>query len=96
MAPTKDSGIPGGESKAISDAKRIHTPPDVATVKRNIKCPNCGYAFIEKSNGKSRIRTRVLVFDESGNAMGICPKCKTNLKLPIALTTSFHAKIRRD
>ena len=51
----------------------------------SIKCPVCGYGFITRSNGKKKLRTRILVFAKNGDAMGICPKCKTNLKVPVAL-----------
>jgi hypothetical protein len=60
-------------------------PPDGDAQQESIKCPRCGYSFITKVNGKSKLRTRVLVFAENGNTMGICPKCKTNLKVPVVL-----------
>jgi hypothetical protein len=50
-----------------------------------VKCPSCGYSFITDSNGKKKLRTRVIVFVENGNAMGICPKCRANLKVPVSL-----------
>jgi len=50
----------------------------------SVKCPRCGYSFITKTSGKQKLRTRVLVFVENGNVMGICPKCKANLKVPVS------------
>lgn len=57
-----------------------------------LRCPSCDYAPIVISNGTSKIRTRVLIFTENGNVMGICPKCKAYLKLPIALTSRTSPK----
>lgn len=51
----------------------------------DVNCPVCGYGIIAGTNGKRKLRTRVLIFNENGNTMGICPKCKTNLKVPVAL-----------
>jgi DNA-directed RNA polymerase subunit RPC12/RpoP len=59
--------------------------PEIDVRQESVKCPSCGYSFITKVNGKCKLRTRVLIFVENGNTMGICPKCKTNLKVPVTL-----------
>lgn len=59
--------------------------PEAQTRENSVNCPACGYSFITGTNGKRKLRTRVLVFTENGNTMGICPKCKVNLKVPVML-----------
>lgn len=59
-----------------------NVPPDA--YEETVKCPRCGYSFITKTSGKQKLRTRVLVFVGNGNVMGICPKCKANLKVPVS------------
>jgi len=55
---------------------------------KSMKCPLCGFNFIRKTDGKCKLRTRVLIFNRNGNTMGICPKCKTGLKVPISLSNA--------
>jgi len=62
-----------------------HQKPKMDVRHESIKCPRCGYSFITNVNRKCKLRTRVLIFVENGNTMGICPKCKTNLKVPVTL-----------
>lgn len=65
----------------------------------SVKCPRCGYSFITKASGKQKLRTRVLVFVDNGNVMGICPKCKANLKVPVSFRgspASEHAGAARQ
>lgn len=52
---------------------------------KDIMCPLCGYSFITESNGKHKLRTRILVFIDNGNTMGICPQCKAQLKVPVSI-----------
>jgi hypothetical protein len=68
-----------GEERAPTEAS------GVSKTKDSLLCPACGYRFITKVNGKHKLRTRVLVFAENGNTMGICPNCRTHLKVPVAL-----------
>ena len=49
------------------------------------RCPDCGFSCIVGTSEKRKIRTRVLIFSDNGEAMGICPRCKTQLRLPIVL-----------
>lgn len=59
--------------------------PEIDVRQESVRCPSCGYSFITTIDGKCKLRTRVLIFVENGNTMGICPKCKTNLKVPVSL-----------
>ena len=71
---TRENGDPLSGEQAEENVARDH-----------VNCPSCGYSFITNSNGKKKLRTRILVFVKNGNAMGICPRCKANLKVPVSV-----------
>ena len=78
----------GRKSDEMSGKMNLDDPSEQSEVdvrQESVKCPSCGYSFITKVNRKCKLRTRVLIFVENGNTMGICPKCKTNLKVPVTL-----------
>ncbi len=87
-----------GETKAAArgDPEESGRRNGDGAARGTIKCPACGYGFITRVNGKRKLRTRVLIFTENGDAMGICPKCKANLKVPISLETLGDADSRGD
>jgi len=64
-------------------------------ISNSMKCPSCGFNLIRRTNGKYKLRTRVLIFTRNGNTMGICPKCKTNLKIPIALDSNTDTRSKK-
>lgn len=86
----------GDSNEELHEAHGSHwaEPPDADDEKDSVRCPACGYSFITTTNGKYKLRTRILVFTQTGNTMGICPKCKTNLKVPVAFAFSECAKGR--
>lgn len=74
------AAVPGSPGSTVSERSS-----EMPVNQVDVNCPVCGYGIIAGTNGKRKLRTRVLIFNENGNTMGICPKCKTNLKVPVAL-----------
>lgn len=85
MSAKKEEGAKTVGACTQGEALNSPSPSENDAKRQSIKCPSCGYDFITKTNGKCKLRTRILVFAESGNTMGICPKCKTSLKVPVTL-----------
>ena len=84
MSVQHEDGSKSDEMFGKMDLDDSSQRPEIDVRQESVKCPSCGYSFITKVNGKCKLRTRVLIFVENGNTMGICPKCKTNLKVPVS------------
>ena len=49
-----------------------------------LRCPECGNRVIQKSDdGRLRVRTKILSFDQEGGAEVVCQKCGHDIPLGI-------------
>jgi len=51
-----------------------------------MRCPNCNNKVLQKSGGKTRLRTQgQIVFDEDGTCHTQCYWCKSPVEVPLEL-----------
>jgi hypothetical protein len=51
-----------------------------------LQCGGCNRIIMDStSEGGWKLRTRMVLFDEEGQAKAICPTCKTQVDVPIML-----------
>jgi len=56
-------------------------------VQRTLKCPNCQNEIIRDYDGKQKLRTNILVFENS-KCLAKCLKCRSNIEVPVTLNLS--------
>jgi hypothetical protein len=52
-----------------------------------MRCPKCGTEIIKEypSERKIKLRTSIVVFEDGKKPVGRCPKCHTDVDLPVKL-----------
>lgn len=51
-----------------------------------IQCEKCNRIIVDQSeNGGAKIRARMILFDENGQATALCPTCKHPVPVPLTL-----------
>lgn len=91
MAIRQNEAKPVDSDSLVAENAVSVQPSGISLNSYELNCPVCGYSIVAGVNGKRKLRTRVLVFNENGNTMGICPKCKTNLRIPVVFANKDHA-----
>lgn len=51
-----------------------------------IKCDSCGRIIMDSTeSGGWKLRTRMILFTDTGSAVALCPSCKAQVPVPIML-----------
>ena len=57
------------------------------------RCRKCGCKLIkEYTNGKRKLRTNIVVWDDRGRCTVKCPECKTDNHVPVELNVATEQK----
>lgn len=49
-----------------------------------VHCPTCDRIILDTSDGKRKLRARVLLFEDDGT-IAVCPQCKMGVRVPVTL-----------
>lgn len=60
-----------------------------------IRCPICGNRIIQKTdNGRLRIRTKIISFNNNGKAEIVCRKCGNDIEIDLQMGSDLKKIIK--